>query len=189
MACKIDLRDLITQEANRQGVDPSMALSVAQTESGICQWAPNGSVITSSAGALGVFQLMPATAAALGVDPTDVNQNIQGGITYLKQLFAKYGSWDQALAAYNWGPGNVDKAAAAGTSWPTEVYNYAAGIIGRVMGTNAAIAAQAANSSMPTGVSASDILSSVLPSASSIAPTIAVLGLLGLGAVVYLFSE
>ena len=81
MACKINLSDQIVAEAQAQGVDPGIALAVARTESGVCQWAANGSVITSSAGAISVMQLEPATAAALGVDPTDVDQNIQGGIT------------------------------------------------------------------------------------------------------------
>src|ERR1700733_1175196 len=46
---------------------------------------------------------MPGTAAQLGVDPSDVSQNIQGGITYLAQLFQKYGNWNAALSAYNSG--------------------------------------------------------------------------------------
>jgi len=53
--CKVNLADLITAEAQRQGVDPAIALSVAKTESGICHWRPDGSVVTSSAGAIGVF--------------------------------------------------------------------------------------------------------------------------------------
>jgi soluble lytic murein transglycosylase-like protein len=121
----IDLRTLITQEATAQGVPPAIALSVAQTESGIAQWTPSGNLVTSSAGALGVFQLMPSTAAGLGVDPTDLNENIQGGITYLKQLYGKYGNWSTALAAYNWGPGNVD----SGNPIPTSVLQYASGIM------------------------------------------------------------
>jgi len=121
----INIRDLIYQQAVLQGVPPDIALGVAQTESGISQWQPNGQVVTSSAGALGVFQLMPATAAGLGVDPTDVNGNIQGGISYLKQLYAKYGDWSKALAAYNWGPGNVD----ANNSIPGEVAGYVSKVL------------------------------------------------------------
>jgi len=188
-ACKIDLRDLITNEANRQGVDPSIALSVAQTESGTCQWGPSGNVVVSSTGAIGVFQLEPATAAQLGVDPTDVNQNIQGGITYLKQLYQKYGSWSQALAAYNWGPTKVNSAIATGSAWPTEVWNYVTSILGRASGTSAAAAAQAAKDSTPA-ISASDLLANVMPAGgSSISPTIAVLSLLGLGIAGYLWME
>ena len=69
------------------------ALAVARTESGVCHWTPDGSVVTSSAGAIGVMQLEPATAAQLGVDPYNVNANIHGGVAYLKELYQKYGNW------------------------------------------------------------------------------------------------
>ena len=103
----ISLSDLITQQAQSQGIDPAIALAVAQQESGTSQWRPDGSLVTGSSGEIGVFQLMPATAAGLGVDPTDVNQNIQGGISLLSQLYNQFGNWSQALAAYNAGPGAV----------------------------------------------------------------------------------
>jgi len=103
----IPLTDLITQQAQSQGIDPAIALAVAQQESGTSQWQPDGSLVTGSSGEIGVFQLMPATAAGLGVDPTDVNQNIQGGISLLSQLYNQFGNWSQALAAYNAGPGAV----------------------------------------------------------------------------------
>lgn len=64
----------------------------------------------SSKGAQGLMQLMPKTAKDLGVDPTDPVANVEGGSRYLQQLISKYGSHDIALAAYNWGPGNIDKA-------------------------------------------------------------------------------
>ena len=94
----------IIDTANQYGVDPNLALAVAQQESGFRQNA------TSSAGAIGVFQLMPSTAAELGVNPYDVNGNIVGGIAYLKQkLDANGGDPTLALAAYNAGQANVDK--------------------------------------------------------------------------------
>jgi Transglycosylase SLT domain len=117
---------LIAQEAEAQGVPPSIALAVAQTESGVTQFTPGGQVLTSSAGALGIFQLEPATAAGLGVDPTDELENIQGGIAYLAQLYQQYGNWTQALAAYNWGPGNVNNNA----SIPGSVMSYVNKVLG-----------------------------------------------------------
>lgn len=83
---------------------PSLVKAVMKVESGGKQEA------VSSKGATGLMQLMPATAKSLGVDPTDPTQNVEGGSRYLQQLIDKYGETDIALAAYNWGPGNVDKA-------------------------------------------------------------------------------
>ena len=100
-ACKTDLRDLIVAEANDQGVPPEIALAVATQESGLCHWNPNGSVKRGKAGEYGVMQLMPATASALGVDPTDVNDNIHGGVKYLRQLYDQYGDWALAVQHYN----------------------------------------------------------------------------------------
>ena len=103
MPTTINLQALIAAQAQAQGVPPSIALAVAQKESGVSQWYQNGTLVTGSSGEIGVFQLMPGTAAGLGVDPTDVNQNISGGISLLAQLYAKYGSWAAALSAYNSG--------------------------------------------------------------------------------------
>ncbi len=124
MANSIDLKTLITNEANAQGVPPAMALAVAQTESGISQWTPAGKIVTSSAGAQGVFQLMPSSFP--GQDLTDVNTNISLGISYLKQLYTQYGNWNQALAAYNWGPTNVNN----NSSIPSSVASYVSKILG-----------------------------------------------------------
>jgi soluble lytic murein transglycosylase-like protein len=63
----------------------------------------------SSAGAIGLAQLMPGTARALGVDPWNPEQNLRGGARYLKQQYERFGDWGLALAAYNAGPGNVSK--------------------------------------------------------------------------------
>lgn len=151
MACKYDLRQMIADEAARQGVPPEIALAVAGVESGTCQWNPNGSVRTSSKGALGVMQLMPATAAALGVDPLDVNDNIRGGVRYLRQMFDQFGSWDLALAAYNAGPGAV-----AGGRIPSSTRGYVATILSNARAGSSAAAggsvAAASSSSSPIGV-------------------------------------
>jgi soluble lytic murein transglycosylase-like protein len=126
------LTDQIAVAAQAQGVDPALAIEVATVESGLNQAA------VSPAGAIGIFQLMPATAAGLGVNPYDVNQNIVGGITYLRQMLAQFGDPALALAAYDWGPGNVSNAMATyGPSWaaiapyaPAETQNYVAKILG-----------------------------------------------------------
>ena len=98
------IRRLVEVEAQLQGVDPRLALAVAERESG---FKPD---LTSKAGAYGVMQLMPNTAKQLGVDPTDVSQNVAGGIRYFKQqLDAHAGDTRLALAAYNAGPGAVQR--------------------------------------------------------------------------------
>ena len=128
------VQDLITATAARYGVDRNLALAVARQESGFNQAA------RSPVGAIGVFQLMPATAKWLGVDPYNVEQNIEGGIRYLSQLLAQYGNdVNRALAAYNWGPGNLARAIANyGEQWiahaPAETKNYVTSII-RALGT------------------------------------------------------
>lgn len=122
--------DLIAAAASSQGLDPNLAIQVATAESGL-----NPNVPDSPAGAIGVFQLEPATAAQLGVDPRDLNQNIAGGVRYLAQLLGQFGgSIPAALAAYNWGPGNLSRAMSQwGTNWvshlPAETTSYVAKII------------------------------------------------------------
>jgi soluble lytic murein transglycosylase-like protein len=108
--------------------------AVIQAESGGRQTDANGNTLRSKAGALGLMQLMPATAAQYGVDPNDAAQNVQGGTAYLSDLFQQYGNWYDALAAYNWGPGNVNRAMASGANFPPAVANYASGILNNVQG-------------------------------------------------------
>jgi soluble lytic murein transglycosylase-like protein len=98
------MEQVVENEAQKVNLDPNLAKAVAKTESG---FNPNA---VSSAGAQGLMQLMPETASGLGVkailDPTE---NAQGGTRYLKSLLDKYHSVPNALAAYNAGPGAVDK--------------------------------------------------------------------------------
>ena len=89
--------------ARRHGIPEDLFLRLVRQESG---WNPNA---RSHKGALGLAQLMPATARALGVDPRDPLQNLEGGARYLAAQYRKFGSWRLALAAYNAGPGAVER--------------------------------------------------------------------------------
>jgi soluble lytic murein transglycosylase-like protein len=114
----------VLEEAKRQGVDPNLALHVLYKETGGLK---NPESARSSAGALGVMQIMPGTAKDLGIDPLDPGQNIRGGVSYLKQMMDKYQDPVLAAAAYNAGPGRVDKALKSGygiASLPRETQNY-----------------------------------------------------------------
>lgn len=96
--------DLIEASAARHGVDPDLVRAVMRQESG------GGRSARSPVGAMGLMQLMPGTARALGVkDPWDPAQNIEGGVKYLSQQLRQFGSVEKALAAYNAGPGAVQK--------------------------------------------------------------------------------
>jgi soluble lytic murein transglycosylase-like protein len=113
MADLTQIKILIVQTAQQYGIDPILALAVARAESGYNQGA------ISAVGAIGIFQLMPATASDLGVNPSDLTQNIQGGCKYLSRLQGWYsGRTDLILAGYNWGPGNVNRLLTGSTAFP-----------------------------------------------------------------------
>ncbi|OGQ94715.1 MAG: hypothetical protein A2521_11505 [Deltaproteobacteria bacterium RIFOXYD12_FULL_57_12] len=118
------ITDIIQEAARRQGIEPALVAAVIKTESNFDHKA------ISPAGAEGLMQLMPETAKDLGVNNTfDAEQNVHGGTKYLKGLLEKYsGDLDKALAAYNWGPGNVDRQGM--DNLPTETRNYLARVKG-----------------------------------------------------------
>jgi soluble lytic murein transglycosylase-like protein len=95
----------ITEHAQRQRVAADLVRAVIQVESAF------NPIAVSSKGAMGLMQLMPATATELGVvNPFDPDQNIRGGVAYLRRLLDRYnGNVELALAAYNAGMGNVEK--------------------------------------------------------------------------------
>ena len=99
----LTVKQLIVKHSMELGLDPALALSIAKAESGFCHDK------RSRYGAVGVFQLMPATAKRMGFNPYQLQDNIKGGITYYKKMYNMFGSTELALAAYNAGPGNVKK--------------------------------------------------------------------------------
>jgi soluble lytic murein transglycosylase-like protein len=112
----------IDAAAAKYGIDPALLKGLIKQESGFDAAARSG------AGAIGLTQLMPATAAALGVDPTVPAQAIDGGARYLRQQLDRFGGdASKALAAYNAGPGAVAKY--GGVPPYAETQNYVTSVL------------------------------------------------------------
>jgi soluble lytic murein transglycosylase-like protein len=114
---------LVNQAAARYNIDPAVLHGLIQQESG---FDPNS---TSGAGAEGLTQLMPSTAASLGVaNPLDPVESIEGGARYLSQMMSRFGgNVSDALAAYNAGPGAVERY--GGTPPYAETQSYVAKVL------------------------------------------------------------
>jgi Transglycosylase SLT domain len=130
----------VIKEAERIGLDPKIAVHALYKETGNLR---NPETARSRAGAVGIMQLMPRTAKELGVDPFDPEQNIRGGVMYLKKMMDKYNDPTLALAAYNAGPGRVDRALKSGKgieALPRETRNY---VVANRMASGGVVAFQA----------------------------------------------
>ena len=117
-----ELTHLIHDAAQKYHVDPRLVSAVAEVESSGRQDA------VSSAGAIGVMQLMPDTAASLGVNPYDMTENVEGGTKYLRELLDTFGgNVRKAVAAYNAGPNAVK--AYGGVPPYAETQNYVSKVL------------------------------------------------------------
>ncbi len=118
-----EIGPLVHEISQREGLTPDLLRAVIEKESSYLPCA------VSPAGAEGLMQLMPQTAAALGVeDPFDPRQSLDGGARYLKQMLDRYGgNLMMALAAYNAGPGRADHAGVF--PLPAETSNYVSDIL------------------------------------------------------------
>lgn len=120
----MDYRPIVRERAQALGVDPNLAEALLVQESG---GNPNA---VSPKGASGLMQLMPGTAKELGVDPNVPEQNIDGGLRYLKQQIDKFGVAG-GLAAYNAGPGRLQRTGMQFDALPPETRNYVPSIMNR----------------------------------------------------------
>lgn len=120
--------DLFAAAGARHGIDPRILSAVARVESGYDPTA------VSSAGAQGLMQFMPATAAGMGIDPLDPAQAVDGAARYLTDALRDFGSLDLALAAYNAGPGAVRRH--GGIPPYTETQNYVTRVMSILNGTS-----------------------------------------------------
>ena len=128
---QFNVDESINRAAQQHGLDPGLLRAVAWQES------RGNNAAVSNKGALGIMQLMPGTAAALGVDPRDPEANINGGATYLALQMAKFGNVELALAAYNAGPGAVIRY--GGVPPYRETRSYVSTIMLRWNGSTAAL--------------------------------------------------
>ena len=120
-------RGSIARAADAAGLDRNLMTAVVWSESDFVADA------VSHAGAIGLAQLMPGTAEALGVDPYDPEQNLAGGARFLAEMLDRFGTPELALAAYNAGPTRLAEHLEnpGATPLPTETDRYVEVVLGR----------------------------------------------------------
>jgi len=139
-----DWQHVAQQKARKYGLDPNIFTRQIRQESG---FNPNA---RSPAGAIGIAQIMPATARGWGVNPRDPNAALDAAARHMAQYVKQFGSYKDALVAYNAGPGRV------GGSLPAETQNYIKTILGgRDPGTSSVRAASTRGSGGSSGTSTS----------------------------------
>ncbi len=127
----------IREAATRFGVPERWVREVMRQESGGRLYGDDGALITSSAGAMGLMQVMPRTYETLhdryglGDDPYEPRNNVMAGTAYIREMYDRYGA-PAFLAAYNAGPDRVDAYLADGTPLPDETVNYLASVAPRL---------------------------------------------------------
>jgi len=121
---RVDLERIVAEQSAAHGLDPALVHAVIRAESA------GNRLAVSRVGAMGLMQLMPATAAELAVaDPWDETENVRGGAAYLKRMLDRFERLDLALAAYNAGPSAVERHGAVPPFRETVDY------VRRVLGT------------------------------------------------------
>lgn len=123
--------EVVARAAAALGVDPDLARAIAWAESRGHHVDPAGGVVISPTGAIGVMQLLPRTARALGIDPLNLEENSRGGVKYIRRIMERLGIArlnDNAVraiaAAYNRGPG-WDQA----QPWPDALRRYTSNVV------------------------------------------------------------
>ena len=147
---------IIAEAANRFDIPQSWIRAVMQIESGGRTTLGENQPITSSAGAMGLMQVMPSTYEdmraqhGLGADPYDPHDNILAGAAYLRWLREKY-PYPALFAAYNDGPGNLEERMMQGGLLPAETRNYVSGITHALQTGNAILPWKKARFTLPDG--------------------------------------
>lgn len=158
------LKNMISSAATSAGVPVGLYTGLVQQES---SFNPNA---VSSSGAYGYAQLMPGTAQGLGVNAYDPQQNLNGGASYLRQMYDKFGNWGDAVAAYNAGPSGWANVLSGRSSVPSETASYVPAVMdyakqyGFDIATNGSSSPQSAvdNANASQGSQGTSVIGSIL---------------------------